>query len=185
MLYHSSTTESINNIIENGLSKIKNPNFNQIINGNATYHLGSFGIGFYGFLDNKELSIGFISRELKDVEYATIQFNISLNEDNLIDLASNPDDMRLFSKYWKSEIISAMLEKLKHFYSDKGKAKKLQGALIEYYIIQLQNKNKSSPIKAVRGSSQTDFSSDLLVPDGIEYCVRDEEIVDKESISIV
>lgn len=189
MLYHSSTEEAIDKIVEDGLTKIENPSFNQLIQGKVEHNLGSFGVGFYGFLDDKELSIEFIKRELKNDKYKTIQFDINVNPDNLIDFSSNVDDIRMFKLFWQDKHVASMWEKMKLFYPDSGRAKKLQGALIEYYINNLQNRKKVAPIKAVKGSSQTSdygmLRGLLVIPDGIECCIRDEKIVDKGSISLV
>lgn len=55
MLYHSSTENSINAILDNGIEEIKLPTIDSLTNGTAK-GIGSYGVGFYGYLDDAKLS---------------------------------------------------------------------------------------------------------------------------------
>lgn len=187
MLYHSSTTGSIEHILNDGFDEIQLPTYNNLVTGHVRKGLGSYGVGFYGFLDNPDLAITFIKGELKHTSnpdgFKIISFKINVHKNEELDLCSNPDDLKYFSMFWKQPRVQEMLKKLKNLYPDKGAAKKFQGALIEYYLINMQSSGKMSKIRVVRGNSKT-AKSQISLPDGIEYCIRDLVVIDHKSVQL-
>lgn len=191
MLYHSSTSSSIEHILDDGFDEIKLPNYNNLITGHVKKGLGSYGVGLYAFLDNPDLAITFIKDELKNSSYPsdfkTICFKIDVNDDKKLDLCSNPIDMKYFSMYWDQPKVQTIFNKLRNYYPDKGAAKKFQGALIEYYLIVMRSRGKMSDIQVVIGGSQTKNSQILrrtTLPDGIEYCIRNRMAIDETSVKL-
>ncbi|MBB1069406.1 hypothetical protein H5S40_04465 [Limosilactobacillus sp. RRLNB_1_1] len=80
MLYHSSTVDSINDILVHGFQKVISwpGNINFLYVNRKTNYLGNFGIGTYAFLDNYKIAEIFMEDELKDShnkEFKTIQFD--------------------------------------------------------------------------------------------------------------
>ncbi|EDX42247.1 hypothetical protein [Limosilactobacillus reuteri] len=189
MLYHSSTEKSINAILDNGIEEIKLPTIDSLTNGTAK-GIGSYGVGFYGYLDDAKLSKYFFHHKLKNNKYRkayTIRFNIRETKENVLNLVNDIDDMKFFNMFWSDEEVQDILKKLENEYSDGKYLKRLQGALIEYYILKLEDEQKMSHVKAVEGSSITrrDHNKEITIPDGIEYCIRDKSIVDSKSINFV
>ena len=116
-----------------------------------------------------------------------IQFNIRETKENVLNLVNDIDDMKFFNMFWSDEEVQDVLKKLENEYSDRKYLKRLQGALIEYYILKLEDEQKMSHVMAVEGSSLTrrDQNKEITIPDGIEYCIRDKSIVDSKSIKFV
>lgn len=197
MLYHSSTPEAIDNILKNGFQKIENwpGSLNFLYSSKKVNYLGNFGIGTYAFLNNPQLSNFFIKKELKsssNKEYKTIEFNLykTIEENgkkrkvNVLDLCPNSEDLVYFQNYVKKYSPNIKRQISKFEKKIKGQKFKRTGAIVEYFIYNFKPKGHRLMVDAVCGTSITNNVFDVNIADGIEYCIRNIEAIDKQSIKL-
>lgn len=196
MLYHSSTADAIDNILDNGFTELNSwpRNINFLFSDKKVKYLGNFGIGTYAFLNNPKLSEFFIKKELRnasDKHFKTIEFELKKyieergqrREANVLKLCPNSPDLKYFQDYVEkyAENIKRILNK---FEKVNGKSNiKIAGAVIEYFILVYLN-GKKIKIDAVCGTSTTNNVFRLNIPDGIEYCIRNIKAIDKDSVKL-
>lgn len=196
MLYHSSTADAIDNILNNGFQKITPwpGNINFLFSHEKVNYLGNFGIGTYAFLDNPKLSEFFIEKEMSfnpNKKIKTVQFKLNKvieennqkREVNVLNLCPNSPDLYYFQNYVK-KYEGRMKRVLDNFErTHKASHIKRAGAIIEYFIynFKLENGEKINP-DAVCGTSITNNIFDICIPDGIEYCIRNIKAIDKYSV---
>lgn len=198
MLYHSSTADAIDNILDNGFTELNSwpRNINFLFSDKKVKYLGNFGMGTYAFWNNPKLSKFFIKKELRntsDKHFKTIEFELKKcieergqkRKVNVLKLCPNSPDLEYFQDYVEkySKNIKRVLNK---FEKANGKSKiKVAGAIIEYFIFYLKDENgKKIKVDAVCGTSTTNNVFKLDISDGIEYCIRNIKAIDNDSVKL-
>lgn len=200
MLYHSSTADAIDNILDNGFTELNSwpRNINFLFSDKKVKYLGNFGIGTYAFLNNPKLSELFIKKELRnasDKHFKTIEFELKKyieerdqrREVNVLKLCPNSPDLKYFQDYVEkyAESINRVFNKFKKVNGESNI--KLAGAIIEYFIYNFKMKDengKKIKFDAVCGTSITNNVFKLNIPDGIEYCIRNIKAIDNDSVKL-
>ena len=125
MLYHSSTADAIDNILDNGFTELNSwpRNINFLFSDKKVKYLGNFGIGTYAFLNNPKLSEFFIKKELRNASVKTIEFEIKkyieemgqIREVNVLKLCTNSPYLKYFQDYVEkyAESINRVFNKFK------------------------------------------------------------------------
>lgn len=183
-LFHAS--DGTQDIIDSGFDEIKLPLFNDIACGNVSKGLGTFGIGLYAYdgIESIDACRIFGNRRYGSDGYKILKFNADIDNEKLLDLTSI-EDANYFNQFYTNKENKGYLKYLNENYHDKGYAKMYQGICIEYYIFKMVSENKMQSPEAVRGSSNN--SEDLRefsIPNGIEMCIRNSNIIDNSSIQL-
>lgn len=139
---------------------------------------GSFGYGFYTFIDDKKLSIEFAKKFHKSEDVAALKILSEISENNILDLTVQKD-RNLFHEFFHNNN-PAVDRLLKNF--GKHRDTKLQhvkdGLVIELLLSNLQNK-KRLRIDAVVGESYTPTRDGIYsyIPNGKELCIRNKSVI--------
>jgi hypothetical protein len=141
---------------------------------------GSLGTGIYGFLNDRELAQQFGQKANQDGDCSIIRIKVGLNEDKGLNFIDNLDDMGYFRRFLLNPKVSRQLANLRSIYRNKYKQHSLDGALIEYYINEMQREGYFSKIEYVSCATTTDIYQGLktFIPNGIEYCIRDSNLIE-------
>lgn len=176
-LYHGSNYQSIKNILNN-------KKFNKIIIPcrlcDTSKKPGTLGFGLYAF-ERCYLARGFV-KSLKNSRVGIISFNISVDEDKTLDLTSS-DDLDLINYIFKRMPNNTKENIIRRFNNYKFQ-KSLEGAIIEQ-IIKILQFTKKQAIYLVKSASINNGVSNVYTPNGIEYCIKDNSIIDDKSIKLV
>ncbi|CAI2616043.1 hypothetical protein AKUH3B111A_09330 [Apilactobacillus kunkeei] len=185
-LYHSTSSENAKLIKQNGF-KSKKESIGRLLGDNRSKlkKPGTLGYGTYGFLEDYELSKEFyLSNNRTDC--SILEFKINLNEENILDL-NNVDDLKTVRHFFQNSNMDRHLEILKRkFGNDENSQKSVFGALLEFFI---NHGEKSGEIKveAVSATTSTYISKFPLskkIPNGIEYCIRNDDLIKTKNINI-
>lgn len=185
-LYHATYEENANDILKTKKIKIIKQYPNPIHQGKKQSHIsgdpGSLGYGFYLFSDKLLANLFRIEKVGKTSNI--LIFKVNIPKSNLLDF-TDEDELKKYNMY-KQRISkeSAYKERKKAFKNSPSGQSALEGAIIDYYIGFLENtyrnKGKFKKINCVRGFTVTQVkqSHDSYVANGIEYCLKNRDLVE-------
>ncbi|MEG2938051.1 MAG: hypothetical protein RR812_06560 [Vagococcus sp.] len=178
--YHGTNNECANNIQANGI-QIDIPT---MANESGKKHKkkipGSFGYGFYTFVNDKELASDFAVRINTECNSVTLKIISEIDENRLLSFL-DLDDRENYHAFYEQAHKSAMLH-LKRFgtHLDTEVQHVLEGIIIEMFLQKLFTKEKIRVI-AVLGESYTPRKKGKYlysnIPNGQELCIRDKSII--------
>lgn len=177
--YHGSIKKNCDSILKNGLFIKKYIVASESNKQRGTKKLpGSFGYGFYTFIDDKELCRIFANRMCGSNEVAVLEVNSEIVKTNIIDL-TNANDQRIFHTYFNNNHQTA--ERLLNNFGNNKNTKKQHvkdGIVIELFISSLFTKKKTR-IDAVVGESYTPGKENFFsyIPNGKELCIRNNNVI--------
>jgi hypothetical protein len=87
--------------------------------------------------------------------------------------------MKLFKRFLMRSNIQNRIDTFNRVYHNSFKQHALDGALLEYFILQLQKSNQFSRIDCVQCATATNIYGRIhvFIPNGVEYCIRNEQII--------
>lgn len=185
ILFHGTTKANANNICKSGFKSIYMPNLGKINTGNVSKKPGSLGYGLYGFFEGKgELALAFSQKFNKD-DAEVVQFIINYSEDYCVNFL-NSTDAYYFNEWVNDDKRKKSLLRLRKMYSNSENQKSLDGAIIEYYLYDMQKHHLLDKAQVVTMWTHTVVDNEVLahsaIPNGIEFCVRSLDLVDNNSI---
>lgn len=191
-LFHGTYKKNAEIINKQGFKAIDIPNVGKINSGTVKSKPGSLGFGLYGFKDNQGLAFNYIKRVCNGTDYEVLCFDIQFHRDNILNFVDSIDDMMLFQHWKENPSRKKLLKILKCKYHNGTKQHSLDGAILEAYIQDMMRlKEFGGPIDAVCSATHTPTDVELnnnniaMVPNGIEYAVRSNNIIDKVSVKTV
>ncbi|EHO51668.1 hypothetical protein [Lentilactobacillus kisonensis] len=177
-IYHATTASIWKKIRDNGF-KIPENDWARFYVGNIKKKPGSLGYGVYGFLDDPGLATAFISKTTNLKDYAIIKMTIEVDDERVLNFVDSLDDMKLFRWFLLQTKLQRRIERFGKLYHNSFKQHSLDGALLEYFIMVLSKGGYLSEINCVRCATSTDLYKGihLFIPNGIEYCIRDKDVI--------
>ncbi|MCS6093300.1 hypothetical protein D5S09_11215 [Lactobacillus sp. LMY-20] len=191
-LFHGTYKKNAMSIIQRGFTTTDIPDIGKINTGNAKKKPGSLGFGLYGFRDDPCLALDYIKRVCTGNDYEVLHFDIQLHRDNKLNFVNSVNDMMAFQQWKELPARKKLLDILKKKYSNNVKQHSLDGAILEAYIYDMtRRKEFKEPIYAVCSATHTptdpesENRSISMIPNGIEYAVRNTIIINNDSIDTV
>ncbi|MGO3375458.1 hypothetical protein [Brochothrix thermosphacta] len=138
---------------------------------------GSFGYGFYMFLDDREMATLFSKKFHKEENVVIYELKLKIDEQNLLDLRDNEERKR-YNAFFKSieKRIEEQMERMKKTSNHQSLP---DGIALEVYCTYLKTKEKII-VKSIMGESYTtDTKIRSFVNNCTEVCIRDGEIVSR------
>lgn len=178
-LYHATSHVNAEKILKNGFIIPKN-DWGHFYGGTLKKQPGSLGYGMYGFLDDKRLAGEFwTSIASYSEKYDIIKIEAKYDTDKCLDLMRNLTDMRFFREFLREAGNAKQIQNLQQRFHNTPKQHAFDGALIEYYIVRTQKRKWFKSVHCVRSATTSNVYNniDTLLPNGIEYCIRNAEII--------
>lgn len=188
-LYHSTSSENAKLIKQNGF-KSKKESLGRLLGDNNRKNSdlkkpGTLGYGTYGFLEDYELSKEFyLSNNRTDC--SILEFKVNLNEDHILDF-NNVDDLKSVRYFFQNRNMDKHLEIFKQKFGNNNSAQKsVFGALLELFISEGEKSGeiKVEAVSATTSTSISKFPLSKMIPNGIEYCIRNDDLINTKNINI-
>lgn len=178
-LYHATSKENAKSILESGF-KASRVDFAHFYTGNMRKKPGSLGFGVYGFLDSLHCAKCFWEKDSDIGKESIIKFDVNVDHDSSLNFVDDVEDMDYFRSFLQEQLKHNTISNLEKYYSNLYTQHELDGALIEYFINQLEKRGGIQHINLVCCATTTDMYQGMhtCIPNGIEYCVRDVSIID-------
>lgn len=135
---------------------------------------GSLGYGFYGFSD-KELCKQFGEEKIKDFKF--LKCDILVCDEKIIDFR---DEIHIkYYNTFKREIIKRpVYRQIVRDYQNNNNQSSLEGALIELYLKTWYSKTLINIDCLISMTvTQVSTSKNSLVPNGVEYCLKNKKVI--------
>lgn len=189
-LFHGTTKVNAQKVLSHGFKKIEIPNVGQLNLGTVKRLPGSLGYGLYGFEKDEQLARDLIGRTAVKTKQAVLSFRINLDAARLLDFSKSVYDMQAFRAWKANPILQVIIDHLGKKYRNGVKRHALDGAILEYYIYDLNRTDLGPIVDAVCSTTHTPTVIELAnhelnsLPNGIEYVVRDNRLIIRESIDL-
>lgn len=181
--YHGTTFGNAKRIMKNGFLLGKIPGKNNII-GRKNYNPGSLGLGIYCFVDDYISGVLFTKRRNSWTKerLAVLGFEIESN-DYILDF-TDINTIKIFRAFWSKT--SQVIKTLRSKYNNDGFASKLDGAILDLFIIWLVKNKKVDKIQGIYKLSQNNLTDVNIyitgLPNSAELCIKDNEVIKKSSM---
>lgn len=146
---------------------------------------GSLGYGSYGFFEDKRLAEEYWTASVgSQQKYDIIKVEIEYQDRNLLNFVDNLNDMIVFKDFLRNQYFRSSINNLHHFYRNTFGQHSFDGAALEYYIKYLEQHGALKRIDVVSCATTTDLYDNIkvFVPNGIEYCIRNKDIITRISM---
>ncbi|MEE8915461.1 MAG: hypothetical protein SOI17_06015 [Lactococcus cremoris] len=179
-LYHVTTKKNYSQILKDkSFREISIPNLSdkkkpQKDPGTLGYGLYAFEVEWMAESFNKNNSM-FLGKGKK------LKFSIVSEEFTMLDLLDQEDYHRFYI-YLDMIKEKHMYQKLNEWFNNQERQATFHGALLEIYIRYLEN--KGNEIELVRAYTSNDIGhGSSVLSNGVEYCIRENQIISNSSIS--
>lgn len=167
-IYHSTNETCLKQILETKSVKTCQKEFGK------RKKPGNLGYGFYGFSD-KELCKQFGEEKIKNFKF--LKCDILVCDEKIIDFR---DEIHIkYYNTFKREIVKRPIyKKIVRDYQNNDNQSSLEGALIDLYLKTWKTK-KLVDIDCLISMTVTQVSTskNSLVPNGVEYCLKNKKVI--------
>lgn len=138
----------------------------------------------YAFAENKNNAMEFANRMNKNCNSKVVSFKLN-NCDYVIDFTI-AKVILLYDKFMKET--DKTIQLLKKKYKNSGYNKKLDGAILDIFCLYLVNDDIMDKVDGIFKTSRNKFGKefiyDSLIPNSIELCVKNTDVIDANSLEI-
>lgn len=183
-LYHATSHANAGKILREGF-RIPQNDWGHFYAGSHLKQPGSLGYGTYGFLEDKQLAGEFWASMYKSLSrYDIMRVEIEYRIGNSLNFVDNLEDMKYFREFLKDPFFHSGINNLHTRFKNTFRQHALDGALIEYYIKNAIQRGWFHQIDCVCCATSTNVYDrmNIFLPNGIEYCIRNKDIITRISI---
>lgn len=138
---------------------------------------GSFGYGFYMFLEDRDMATLFSRKFYKEEDVVIYELELKIDEQNLLDLRDNEEKKRYYA-FFKS-IEKRIAEQMERMKKTSNHQSLEDGIALELYCTYLKTR-ETIIVKSIMGESYTTNTKiRSFVNNCTEVCIRDGEIVSR------
>lgn len=147
---------------------------------------GTLGYGVYVFQDNYKLAYDFITTSGTS-KPCVLEFDIEFDEDRVIIMDGKSAETKAYNDWVKGERVQKGLKHLRKKYSnDPSKQHALDGAVMELFVSGLLETKSLDTVDCIAGPTHTNTKeqSDLLTINGYEISIRNNDIIEYDTMKI-